>query len=488
MDTKRSLPKSPLAGACAASAVALAGFLPGSTATAQPVTPIQHVVVIYLENHSFDNVLGYWCDAKPKRCPDGGMPSQVTLSDGAVVTPSVDPDIVPNISHTVASQLAAMHIQGGVPQMDGWQNITGKTSGCGASTEYKCISGYTPAQVPNITRLAGRFAISDMTFSMADSPSWGGHLYAAMASTDNFTGDNPVAATGITPRSGWGCDSSRVTAWIGPNGRRHVVPSCIPDYSLNPVQYPNGGAFRPTPAPYHASIFDELDAARLPWRIYGRTGPDNAGGGGSNLSGGYAWSICPSLAECLDTGQKNNLVDNSQFFLDAKAGTLPAFSVITAGGTADGGILASCHNDYSMTACDNYIGKLESAVKNSPDWSSTAIFLTFDDFGGFYDQVPPPVNPDGTQEGPRTPLIIISPYAKRGHTDTTPATFAGILAYTEHNFGLSPLGPNDAGAYDFSNAFNYSQRPLKGLPMVTRPLPPSAKKIKLTPAMLDDPS
>ena len=59
MDTTRSLPKSPFAAACAATALALAGFLPGSTATAQPVTPIRHVVVIYLENHSFDNVLGY---------------------------------------------------------------------------------------------------------------------------------------------------------------------------------------------------------------------------------------------------------------------------------------------------------------------------------------------------------------------------------------------------------------------------------------------
>src|SRR5262249_57162251 len=62
MDTKRSLPRSPLAAAFAASTIALTGFLPGSTTTAQAVTPIEHVVVIYLENHSFDNVLGYWCD------------------------------------------------------------------------------------------------------------------------------------------------------------------------------------------------------------------------------------------------------------------------------------------------------------------------------------------------------------------------------------------------------------------------------------------
>jgi phospholipase C len=143
-----------------------------------------------------------------------------------------------------------------------------------------------------------------------------------------------------------------------------------------------------------------------------------------------------------------------------------------------------------MTACDNWVGQLVSAVENGPDWSSTAIFITCDDFGGFYDQVYPGTNsnPDGTQEGPRVPLIIVSPYAKPGYTDTTHTTFAGILAYTEQNFGLAPLGANDAHAYDFSGAFDYSQAPLKPVRVLTRPLPYSARHLRLTRAMLDDPS
>ena len=94
---------------------------------------------------------------------------------------------------------------------------------------------------------------------------------------------------------------------------------------------------------------------------------------------------------------------------------------MTPGGStfADSG-----HNDMSMTACDNWIGSLVQSVENGPDWSSTAIFITFDDFGGFYDQVPPPVNPDGTQEGPRLPLIIVSPYARPGFTDNTETSSA----------------------------------------------------------------
>jgi phospholipase C len=90
----------------AAAAFALAGAAVAADAPAQSqvsaaVTPIKHVVVIYLENHSFDNLLGYWCRQSPARCPDGGMPSSVRLSDGAVVTPSTLPDTVPNVSHSV---------------------------------------------------------------------------------------------------------------------------------------------------------------------------------------------------------------------------------------------------------------------------------------------------------------------------------------------------------------------------------------------------
>ena len=147
-----------------------------------------------------------------------------------------------------------------------------------------------------------------------------------------------------------------------------------------------------------------------------------------------------------------------------------------------------CHNAMSITACDNWVGQLVGAVEHSPDWPSTAVFITWDDCGCFYDQVRPGTNPDGTAQGPRVPLIIVSPYAKPGYTDTTVTTFAGIIAYTEHAFGLSPLGANDAAAYPFINAFDYSQVPLKPVRMVHRALPASAQRIRLTPALIDDPT
>jgi phospholipase C len=444
---------------------------PPTAAGAAAATPIKHVVVIYLENHSFDSIFGYWCNQNPGRCPDGGMPASVSLSDGSTVTPGVTPDKIPQVDHSVASQVAAM--DGG--KMDGWQNIL--FGQCDAATGYQCISGFQPSAIPNLTTLAGKFAISDDTFSMADSPSWGGHVYAVAATLDGFTGDNPTVPRLVTAGPGWGCDSNRVTPWIGPKGTLKQEPSCIPDPSL---PLPNGGAFRATPVQPVPTIMDRLDAAHLGWRIYGATKAQATPIGRTGVSHGYGWSICPSFADCLDTTQDQNLVPSSGFQNAALNGALPAFSVVTPGGPT---FTDSCHNGTSITACDDWVGSLVQSVETGPDWASTAIFITFDDFGGFYDGVPPPstLNANGQQAGPRSPLIIVSPYARPGYTDTTPTTFAGILAYTEHTFGLAPLAANDAAAYDLNGAFNYSQPPLAPARMVDRPLPGWARRLAAHP-------
>jgi phospholipase C len=495
MGARRSPRRYHLAAVIGASIAAVAGLLlPAAGAGARATTsaprapvpvvhrssvngPIRHVVVVYLENHSFDNVLGYWCDQYQGRCPDGGMPSRVRLSDGIAVRPTVDPDTVPLVNHTVASQLAAMNIVNGVPRMNGWQNIRSvkpsRDSSCDAASGYQCISGYKPRQIPNLMRLASDFAISDNTFSMGNSPSWGGHLYAVLASQDGFLGNIPQPK-GAGP--GWGCNSNKTTPWLSPTGAKKWIPSCVPDYALNPMQYPYGGAFKATPARWERSILDRLDAAGLSWKIYD---------GGNAQPASDGWAICPSLADCWYTSQKRNMSGFSQFSAAAVNGTLPNFSVIIPGNVD---ARYSEHNNLSMAAGDNWLGGLVTKIMHSPNWLSTAVFLTYDDCGCFYDQAIPRRNPDGTWQGPRSPLVIISPYARPSYTDTTHTTFAGILAYVEHNFGLAPLGPNDRNAYDFSHAFNYSQAPLRPVRMATRPLPASAKRIRITRAMRNDPT
>jgi phospholipase C len=182
---------------------------------------------------------------------------------------------------------------------------------------------------------------------------------------------------------------------------------------------------------------DRLDAAGLTWRLY------------ASSTGGYSWAICPTFAECLDTSQHNNQVANTDFATDATNGTLPNFSVLLPGAPT------SQHNGFSMQRGDNWIGQAVQAVETGPDWKSTAIFITWDDCGCFYDHVPPPGG-----LGIRVPMIIVSPYARAGYTDTTTASFASLLAYTEHTFNLQPLATADANAYDYANSFNYTQTPL----------------------------
>ena len=451
--------------ACAVGALAVAGVLgagavePGSAPAAQTqASPIHHIVVLDMENHSFDNVLGYWCQDRPGRCHQSGMPRAVTFSNAAVVTPGTDPDVVPIVRHMVKDQVHA--INGG--KMNGWLRIPG----CRAPP-YWCVSGYKPRQIPNVSALATRFAISDRTFSMADSPSWGGHLDIVTSNLDGFTGDIPRGKPpGVPQGRGWGCDSGRQGPWHSPGGGLKQEPSCVPDPSLT---VPNGGAFRPSPVRYEPTIMDELAAAGKSWRIYGarctheKVAPDGLMTCAADQSG-YNWAICPSLAECLYT-QGGDVVPSAQFTTDARAGDLPAFSVVIPTG-AD-----SQHNGFSMTAGDDWLGQVASAVMHGPQWHSTVLFITWDDCGCFYDQVLPGINPDGTRQGPRVPLVIVSPYAKRHYTDTKATTFAGILAYTEHTFGLPALGVNDAAAYPYTNAFDYSQKPLKPVHMVTRPIP-----------------
>src|SRR5205807_6099952 len=184
---------------------------------------------------------------------------------------------------------------------------------------------------------------------------------------------------------------------------------------------------------------------------------------------------------CVYTSQRSNMVNPDKFITDAQNGALPSFSVLLPSGGASGP--TSQHNGTSMAAGDNWIGQAVSAVENGPDWASTTIFITYDDNGGFYDHVPP----FSSSVGIRVPMVIVSPFAKAGFTDSTNATFASLLAFTEHTFGLAALQSTDAAAYDYANAFDYAQAPLGGVPAVHQPVSPEEQQYLAShPAAADD--
>lgn len=123
-----------------------------------------------------------------------------------------------------------------------------------------------------------------------------------------------------------------------------------------------------------------------------------------------------------------------------------------------------------MAVGDNWIGSVVSAIQHGADWPSTAIFITYDDCGCFYDHVPPP----NGKLGVRLPMVIVSPYAKPAFTDSNDVGFVGMLAFVEHNFGQPALAADDAAAYDYAESFDYRKPArLAGTTMVTSRIPRS---------------
>ena len=392
-------------------------------------SPVQHVVIIDMENHTFDNVLGKLC-VQTGRC-DGATRGQ--LHDGTWIDLGPAEDIVPVVSHEPRAQDKA--VNGGL--MNGFDNIFG----CTQQWAYACYTQFSQPQIPNLWALAATFAVSDRTFEESLIGSWGSHLELAAAGLDGFNGVSPHGQSG----PGWGCDSGDTADWQPTQWDVATKqPSCVP-------QTDGSGPFRASRVPWVSTIMDRMDQNGLTWKIYGGV-PFEEGLG-------YHLSICPAFAECLYGQQNVNFVQRDEFVTDAEAGTLPNLSIITPA-EAD-----SQHNNDSMLQGDNWIAGEVQALMAGPQWGSTALFVTYDDCGCFYDHVPPPAG-----LGIRIPMVIISPFAKLAFTDSNVASFTSLLAFVEHTFGLAPLSSGDAEAYDYADSFDYTQRPLPPIHLAVHPL------------------
>ena len=439
-------------------AALFSALLPGSS-SASTSSPIKHIVVFFQENHSFDNVLGALC-TQLGRCAGT---TTGTLSNGSTVALSAAGDVPPQVDHSTYGQGIAY--DGG--KMDGWDRM----GGC-QSPGLACMTQYEPNDpaVTNVMRLAKTFALSDHTFEPGPYDSWGEHLVLASANADGFVGDVGLGP----PRPGWGCDSGDTAPWVS-MGKTQNVPSCVPVKATDPTRSKEPKAVQSSPVPWVPTIMDALSATGHTWRIYSepKTQPKL-----------YIWAVCPYFADCLYTKQATNMVSASQFISDAKSGRLTNYSMLLPKSAPAGN--TSQHNGDSMTVGDNWIGQAISAVERGPEWKSTAIFLTWDDCGCFYDHVAPP---SGSGLGIRVPMILISPYARPGYTDSQTASFASILAYAEHTFGIGPLSSADGSAYDYANAFNYSQPPLAPIRMSNTAEPvTSVNYIAAHPPDLSDPT
>jgi phospholipase C len=163
---------------------------------------------------------------------------------------------------------------------------------------------------------------------------------------------------------------------------------------------------------------------------------------------------------------------DEQFFTDAEQGNLPQVAWLNSGFLTNGDA-KSGHPPASLCGGENYAVKVLNAVMRGPQWPTTALFLVWDDWGGFYDHVEPPVVErweDGTplRYGHRVPCIVVSPYARPGHISHLLHSHVSLLRFAEIVFDLDPLTERDAGASTMLDCFDFDQTPLVPLELGSR--------------------
>jgi phospholipase C len=440
-----------------------AGALPSAGA----IHKIKHVVVIMQENRSFDSYFGTYpgADGIPMA---NGQPT-VCLPDGrgSCLRPFHNPnDVNGGGPHAAVNSVA--DINGG--KLDGFVRQAGAARrGCQVATDPACtngtgndVMGWKDArEIANYWSYARSFVLQDRMFEPNASWSLPAHLFL-------------------------------VSEWSAKCSLPGVAFSCVNELQ-NPGNPPDpGGAFANPPAvPTADYAWTDLTylmhRQSVSWGYYVVPGkePDcedpaelSCVQGALNARTPGIWNPLPEFDTVRADGQLGNIQPVANFYQQAKAGTLPAVSWVTPSSAV------SEHPPSRTSAGQAYVTSLVNAIMNGPDWSSTAIFVTWDDWGGFYDHVLPP-SVDQNGYGLRVPGLVISPYAKAGFIDHQTLSFDAYAKFIEDDFlGGQRLDPKTDGRPDprptvrenaavlgnLVNDFNFAQPPR---PPTPRPLYPS---------------
>jgi phospholipase C len=378
-----------------------------------PNGPIEHIVFFIKENRTFDNYFGTF--------PGTNGATTATTSTGAVVPLHHEADQVPDIDHSSAGAMKAY--DGG--KMDRFDQIhsSGKNEGTSGDVyANNSLTQFNQSDIPNYWSFAQQFVLGDNMYSSLMGPSFPNHLYSVAAQSGGAI-DNPDTGIGSLGHStnGWGCDVQGQQVKVkNSDGTTQIHEACF----------------------NFQTLADELDAAHYSWRYYAPP----AG------QGGYIWSSFNAIQHIRYGPDWKFVVPTAQFMTDAAAGNLPTVSwIVTPANVSE-------HAPASVCVGENWTVEMLDSLMSGPDWSSTAVFLTWDDFGGFYDHVVPQ-QVDGFGLGFRVPLLVISPYAKRGFIDHTRYEYSSMLRFAEDKLGLQQMTTRDRAASNMMGAFDFSQQP-----------------------------
>jgi phospholipase C len=383
--------------------------------------PIKHVVFVIKENRTTDHLFG--------RFP--GVNGVTHGLDGERRRPLTAPlDRIPDdIPHCYACAIESWN-EG---RMDNF-----------ARTEEGDLYAYTQMQgredLPNYWRWAEEFALSDNFFASAQGPSFPNHLFtiAAQSGGTHFNPNQDQArVTLFTQDTGlaksWGCDAleEAYVEVVDSEGQVEQVPPCF-DFLTEA---------------------DLLDGAGVPWAYYAAW----------NDQRGYVWSAFSAIERVRMHPEvwQRHIFPVDDFVADVEDGRLAPVTWVTPR------YEVSEHPEWSFCHGENWTTEIVNAVMRSPFWEDTAIFITWDDYGGFYDHVPPP-QVDDFGFGFRVPLLTISPYAKPGYIDSQLGEFSSVLRFIEDNWGLSQLTHRDRDAFNLSYVFDFEQEPREPVPLPLR--------------------
>jgi phospholipase C len=358
--------------------------------------PIEHILILYEENRTFDHYFGTYPGAN-------GLPLHTALPK----TPGSNETVAPfHLTTTKTKDLdhssRAARIAYDNGKMDGFVYVENSNLTMGY---------YDYRDLPYYWDYASKFVLMDNFYTSQMGPSLPNHLYLIAGQSGGLI-DNPGR-----------CQSREICK----------------EPSRSPYELPSNLTFD------FRNVMDELDSRGISWKYYN--------GGREDYKDATYWNPLPSFESFKKNQSRlSHLAPNDQFLIDLANGNLAKVVwVIPKEEESD-------HPSADVKAGERYIVSMINAIMQSKYWSSTAVFVTWDDYGGWYDHVPPP-QIDAFGLGFRVPCLIISPYAKDGFVDHTQSEFTSILKFIETVHGLSPLTHRDTMASDMLEAFDFSQSP-----------------------------
>ncbi len=379
---------------------------------------IQHVVIIMQENRTPDNLF--------HGLPNADIANSGLDHNGNLITlQSVPLAINYDLAH--GHKPFVLMYDGG--KMDGADEIqqecgpaipTALCVNAGPYPQYKYVN---PSDVTTYFQMAEQYAFGDRMFQTNQGPSYPAHQFilggtSAPASNSNlYVAESPAGNAVPGMHTGCAAQPIQTVMLINPQGQE------------NQKIYP---CFE------HATLPDLLDAKGLTWRYY-TPNPNGLVAGPNSIR---HLRFGPDWNEGVIPAQ-------TQILRDIAQGRLPAVSWVMPS------LLASDHPGGSNGSGPSWVASVVNALGNSPYWDSTAIFITWDDWGGWYDHVAPTIYDQYTY-GFRVPLIVVSPYVvSQGYVSHVTHDFGSILKFTEEVFGLPSLGYADSRADDLSDCFNF---------------------------------